>query len=183
MRRWKRWAIGTTGVLALLAGANLALAAGGSDDPAPVVDVRGPCDEGEHANDPRCAGPQVTEDGPRRGARGDDGLGDISGPCDEAEHANDPRCTGRGLEDGRRGGSSGPSENSGPGSRSGGSGSSGPSASSGPSDDSGSRSDDSGSGSDDSGPGSDDSGSRSGRSGSSEDDDSGSSGHSGPGGG
>ena len=31
-----------------------------------AVDVKGPCDEAEHANDPRCAGPQVPEDGPNR---------------------------------------------------------------------------------------------------------------------
>jgi hypothetical protein len=27
-----------------------------------TVDVSGPCDEAEHANDPRCAGPQRPED-------------------------------------------------------------------------------------------------------------------------
>jgi hypothetical protein len=54
-------------------------------------DISGPCDEAEHANDPRCTGvtvPGVDDNGD------DDGPGDISGPCDEAEHANDPRCTG-----------------------------------------------------------------------------------------
>jgi hypothetical protein len=35
-------------------GVTLAQASNGSDDPA--GDVRGPCDEAEHANDPRCAG-------------------------------------------------------------------------------------------------------------------------------
>jgi hypothetical protein len=52
------------------------------------VDSSGPCDEAEHANDPRCAGVTV----PRAAARV--GGVDISGPCDEAEYANDPRCTG-----------------------------------------------------------------------------------------
>ena len=56
-------------------------------------DVSGPCDEAEHANDPRCAGRVRPE---KRGATTTvRGAGeDVSGPCDEAEHANDPRCTG-----------------------------------------------------------------------------------------
>src|SRR5918994_7546329 len=56
-------------------------------------DISGPCDEAEHANDPRCTGvtvPSADDDD----NRDDDGPGDISGPCDEAEHANDPRCAG-----------------------------------------------------------------------------------------
>ncbi len=53
-------------------------------------EVRGPCDEAEHANDPRCTGVQAPEDA----VRDDDAAEDVSGPCDEAEHANDPRCTG-----------------------------------------------------------------------------------------
>jgi hypothetical protein len=65
------------------------------------IDVSGPCDEAEHANDPRCTGVTVP-----RAASGGAGI-DISGPCDEAEHANDPRCTGA---PGAR------SDNSGPGS-------------------------------------------------------------------
>ena len=55
-------------------------------------DISGPCDEAEHANDPRCTGvaPATTTT-----VGDDDEAGeDISGPCDEAEHANDPRCTG-----------------------------------------------------------------------------------------
>ena len=51
-------------------------------------DVSGPCDEAEHANDPRCTG---TSTQPRAA----DEVGeDVSGPCDEAEHAADPQCTG-----------------------------------------------------------------------------------------
>jgi hypothetical protein len=93
----------------------------------PGVDISGPCDEAEHANDPRCAGLQVPATGVQVG-----GV-DISGPCDEAEHANDPRCTNPSAEDDRSGpgdggtdddrsgpsgddeDNSGPSENSGPG--------------------------------------------------------------------
>jgi len=104
-------------------------------------DVSGPCDEAEHANDPRCTGgTPVGSSGPGR----DDDRGggfrepgeDISGPCDEAEHANDPRCTGTpvgssgpgpGRDDDRADDRSGPSgpDNSGPGSDSSGPGSGG----------------------------------------------------------
>jgi hypothetical protein len=63
------------------------------------VDISGPCDEAEHANDPRCAGqappaPQAPAPAP---APAQGGV-DISGPCDEAEHANDPRCTGAAVD-------------------------------------------------------------------------------------
>jgi hypothetical protein len=58
-----------------------------ADDAPAGVDVSGPCDEAEHANDPRCGGAGGTTTAPAPGV-------DISGPCDEAEHANDPRCTG-----------------------------------------------------------------------------------------
>ena len=52
----------------LAVGTGVAIAAGGnggsSSDPATttVVDVKGPCDEAEHAGDPECAGVQVPED-------------------------------------------------------------------------------------------------------------------------
>ena len=124
----------------LAVGVGVAVAAGtnggSSSDPAStVIDVKGPCDEAEHANDPRCAGAQIPEDSraddqgeDANGDRGrgrdhaeddavvgdDNGVGeDISGPCDEAEHANDPRCTGAG---GAGEAPSGIEDNSGPGS-------------------------------------------------------------------
>ena len=79
-------------------------------------DVSGPCDEAEHANEPRCAGGgQRAEDDAAGSGDAAPGTGapaagqDISGPCDEVEHANDPRCTGvggrvedRGRDDARR---------------------------------------------------------------------------------
>jgi hypothetical protein len=71
------------------------------DDDQVGVDISGPCDEAEHANDPRCGGQAPAIQAPAQG-----GV-DISGPCDEAEHANDPRCTGA---------PSGRVDNSGPGS-------------------------------------------------------------------
>ena len=107
-------------------------------------DISGPCDEAEHANDPRCTGGTPTgSSGPGPGRDDDRGGGfrepgeDISGPCDEAEHANDPRCTGGGpvgssgpgpgRDDDRGDDRSGPSgpDNSGPGSDSSGPGSGG----------------------------------------------------------
>jgi hypothetical protein len=63
------------------------------DDGQVGEDISGPCDEAEHANDPRCTGvaPATTT---TAGDDDDEAGEDISGPCDEAEHANDPRCTG-----------------------------------------------------------------------------------------
>jgi uncharacterized membrane protein YgcG len=69
------------------------------DDNVQGEDISGPCEEAEHANDPRCNGqapaPRVDDDAPAA-----NGV-DISGPCDEAEHANDPRCTGAQADDHR----------------------------------------------------------------------------------
>jgi hypothetical protein len=110
-------------------------------------DISGPCDEAEHANDPRCTGvtvPGADDDD----NRDDDGPGDISGPCDEAEHANDPRCTGANPVDSSGPGPGGEDDDD----RSGHDG--GDDDNSGPSDDSGHGGDD-----DNSGPGSGGSGS------------------------
>lgn len=41
--------------LAALGGVAIAQASNGADDP-PGVELRGPCDEAEHAKDPRCSG-------------------------------------------------------------------------------------------------------------------------------
>ena len=89
------------------------------DDAQTGVDISGPCDEAEHANDPRCVGQAPAQQGTTQTAP-TPGV-DISGPCDEAEHAGDPRCTGAATGDDRghddRGDNSGPgSDNSGPGS-------------------------------------------------------------------
>jgi len=75
-------------------------------------DISGPCDEAEHANDPRCNGQAPAAGGDQ--APAPNGV-DISGPCDEPEHASDPRCTG--APTGDQVDNSGPgSVNSGPGS-------------------------------------------------------------------
>jgi hypothetical protein len=63
-------------------------------DDVAVGDISGPCDEAEHANDPRCTG--ATAPTAPAGAPVQPGV-DVSGPCDEAEHANDPRCAGGGA--------------------------------------------------------------------------------------
>ena len=123
MRRYIRIAVAIAAIV-MLAGAAFA-ATGGEPTPlasSGVGDVSGPCDEAEHANDPRCTGPQRPEDdnaglGDTTGFD-DDGADDISGPCDEAEHANDPRCTGSQPADDNSGPGSGhdDDDNSGPGS-------------------------------------------------------------------
>ena len=105
--------LGLVAGFAVAGGLALATAGGSSTEPPRTrVEVKGPCDEAEHANDPGCGGPQVPEDDERTDERGDD----VSGPCDEAEHANDPRCTGTGArkDDDRSGrsASSGPSASS-----------------------------------------------------------------------
>ena len=57
-----------------------------------VEDVRGNCDEAEHANDAACAGAtasSIDDDAT------ENSVEDVSGNCDEAEHANDAACTGQ----------------------------------------------------------------------------------------
>ena len=103
MRFGNRILLGILAALALGVGVAFAATSGGGTSSTPTgttesrLDVSGPCDEAEHANDPRCTGTS----GPA-GSR--DGRRDVSGPCDEAEHANDPRCTGAsGRDDDRSG--------------------------------------------------------------------------------
>ena len=77
---------------AFAAGGGVAVATDGgltSSTGSPAGEISGPCDEAEHADDPRCTGIAPTGD-----TVDDDGPDDMSGPCDEAEHADDPRCTG-----------------------------------------------------------------------------------------
>jgi len=120
MQTWKKVAIGAVSVFTIAGGANLAALAAGTDDPPRVVDVRGPCDEAEHANDPQCAGPQVREDDNRE--RGEDRRGredERRGREDENEREAEERDEDEHEGDDNSGpGSSnrGPSDNSGPGS-------------------------------------------------------------------
>jgi len=57
------------GAISLVGGAAYVAAAPADRSPAPTApaaDVMGPCDEVEHAADPRCAGAQVPEDNPNQ---------------------------------------------------------------------------------------------------------------------
>ena len=120
MRIVNKMLIGAVIVSVFGIGAVLASGVSGAvDATTPAVDISGPCDEAEHANDPQCVGARALEN--------NDAVGgvDISGPCDEAEHANDPRCTdgivndddtsgpGNAGDDGEDNDNSGPSDNSG----------------------------------------------------------------------
>src|SRR3954463_16769590 len=78
----------------LIGGAAYVAAAPGDPSAATpaAADVRGPCDEPEHATDPRCAGAQAPEDNHANDARhedrnraADDQAGDQVGATDENE--------------------------------------------------------------------------------------------------
>ena len=125
MKAWKKVLIAAVSVTTLGIGANLAASATrGADDSPAVVDVSGPCDEAEHATDPRCDGTQVADDqrGREDEARGredeaeneaeDEGIedeneaedqnDDRSGPSDRSGHddgANHDRGDDRGRDD------------------------------------------------------------------------------------
>jgi len=99
MQMWKKVAIGAVSALTIAGGANLAAMAAGSDDSATVVDVRGPCDEAEHANDPQCATPQVREDQAGERERGDDRGREHEAESEAREVENDTDDhSGRGSE-------------------------------------------------------------------------------------
>lgn len=81
-------------------------------------DVKGPCDEAEHANQPRCDGPQVPEDNDADEPKGDNNqLGDDEGDDHGGALDNSgPGNAHHGDDDGDRVDNSGPgSLNSGPG--------------------------------------------------------------------
>ena len=123
--------------MVLAVGTGVAIAAGtnggsSSDPAATVVDVKGPCDEAEHANDPECAGAQVPEDNDAN-EQGDDrgrGRDHAEDNAAEVEDQNDDHGQGaddQGENDDNQGQNddqgenaqdddSGPSANSGPGS-------------------------------------------------------------------
>ena len=68
--------------------------------PNSVEDVRGNCDEAEHANDAACTGvtaSSVSDDATENSVEDatENSVEDVSGNCDEAEHANDAACTGQ----------------------------------------------------------------------------------------
>ena len=83
---------GTTKVvIAILAMLALAVvgfnAVGLAGQVSPQVDISGPCDEAEHANDPRCTGGAVGEDNSGPGST-DDGDHEIDAD-DDADDADD----------------------------------------------------------------------------------------------
>jgi hypothetical protein len=124
---WKKLVLVTAaGVAIVLPAAAFALSTFGVDvstvpfrSTAGVADVKGNCDEPEHANEPRCQLPQAPEDRPvtgsgvtpanpaqpnqangaatpatpaSQGAQNAAVAGDVKGNCDEPEHRNEPRC-------------------------------------------------------------------------------------------
>lgn len=78
--------------------------------PPAAAEISGPCDEAEHAADPRCTGSaaagraeddeaddraedrQDDDDAEDRADARREAGEDVRGSCDEAEHAGDPRC-------------------------------------------------------------------------------------------
>lgn len=95
MSTWKKWLIGTATLLTFGAGASMVGVASGGIDRGGVgsgvggvvggglVDISGPCDEAEHANDPRCTGAGVVDDNSGPG-NGDAGQEDNSGPSENS---------------------------------------------------------------------------------------------------
>ncbi len=90
----------TAGLAALaLAVAGIAGAGSlGDDDPkraaattSTVGDVRGPCDEAEHRNDPRCTGAGEDDRTGRGGDDHDNGTADRGGDDDDNDNDNDDR--------------------------------------------------------------------------------------------
>lgn len=59
-----------------------------------ATDVKGPCDEPEHATDPRCANPQAPEDRPNDAEHADRHRGHDDGVAHEAENENEPNDVG-----------------------------------------------------------------------------------------
>ena len=124
---WTKGIIGVASAAIISTGAIAAFAANGTQpapQPTTSVDVKGPCDEAEHANDPRCDGAEAPEDRVGAHDRKDD-----HGGLNEAEHGDDKGGLDQRTDDGANhdanddhGGESG---NSGPGSSSSGSRSSG----------------------------------------------------------
>jgi hypothetical protein len=109
-RTWRKVAAAAVGVLVVVGGINVAMAAGRDDAPATatvrtVADDRGREAEarGRVAEGEQERGDDRGREQELRGRENEPGE-DLRGPCDEAEHANDSRCTGGATEDNGRGG-------------------------------------------------------------------------------
>jgi hypothetical protein len=96
MKLWKKMVIAVTAALALGVGANVVAMAAGGDDPAGVVDISGPCDEAEHAQDPRCTDVDLDGDDDNSGPSENSGPGNAD---DESEHHKDNSGPGSGGGD------------------------------------------------------------------------------------
>jgi hypothetical protein len=62
-------------------------------------DISGPCDEAEHANDPRCTGAAPSDDDSGRHSGDDDSSGRHSGDDDSSGHGGDDDSSGQGSDD------------------------------------------------------------------------------------
>ena len=62
-------------------------------------DISGPCDEAEHANDPRCTGAGSTDDDNSGSGGGDDDSGHHSGGDDSGHHGGGDDNSGHGSDD------------------------------------------------------------------------------------
>jgi hypothetical protein len=116
MKTWKKVLIGGVSALTLAGGANWAAMAADQSKAAPtVVDVKGPCDEAEHAGDPQCAGPQIREDDARGFEVGDDRGRERENRGREGEFENEveDEIEDEAIEDDRSGPNRGPEDRSG----------------------------------------------------------------------
>ena len=128
MNRFSKLLLIPAAVIAIAGGVGIAAATNGSsgDDPATptTVDVKGPCDELEHATDPRCDGVLVPEDNEADDPVGDnddgqaDDQNDDNGQDDQGEVEDQDDEQGEDADDQgeNEDDNSGPSANSGPGS-------------------------------------------------------------------
>jgi hypothetical protein len=84
-------------IVAVMIGGTVALASGGVNitpsSPKAAATLKGPCDEAEHANDPKCNGVQVAED--RSQTREHEGAEDMDSRSNEVEAQDD---SGRSTE-------------------------------------------------------------------------------------
>ena len=128
MNRFSKLLLIPAAVIAIAGGVGIAAATNGSSGDVPAtpttVDVKGPCDELEHATDPRCDGVLVPEDNEADDPAGnnDDGQADDqnddNGQDDQGEVEDQDDDQGEDADDQgeNEDDNSGPSANSGPGS-------------------------------------------------------------------
>jgi hypothetical protein len=83
MSNWKKVLVGAAAVLTLGVGANMVAFAGGGSSSPSRVDISGPCDETEHATDPRCTAVGRVDDNSGPGG-GNDDREDNSGPSENS---------------------------------------------------------------------------------------------------